>query len=489
MDGPAHLYNSNIVLNLIKGNNAISEFYSFNNLPIPNWTSHFILTVLMSFLKPWLAEKILITLYVTGMALSFRYFVNTLNPQNISLSILIFPFIYSFLFHLGFYNFSISFVLFFLTFSYWLNIYNSKNPWKFLLLFILFAFTYFSNLLIFGFLTLVIVLYIIYFSYEKFLESKDLNMSIKFFYRKLLTLIILALPYFVLLLIFSLNVKFYALEGGYSFKELFKWINDARPFIVYDYLGEEIITEQYFHILIILLILSFVINFKEAKNNNIKYNILLIPLTIILLLYITTPNNSGAGMMSYRYCLILFMFGISWIVLRAVNIKFNYFLIIIMLFLHFIMLFKQLNGTLKQLDKDAIVIKQADKYIRENSIVLPINLSDNWLEIHFSNYLGVEKPMIILENYEANVNWFPVRWRRQDFPNVLLEDRNVLSGIGWPNNKESIIKRQIDYVVLYGNLEKLNNAEYAELKELLSTKFKLKYKSENSYLIIFERQT
>jgi len=228
MDEPAHLYNANVILNLLKGNNVISEFYSFNNLPVPNWTSHFMLAVFMSFLKPWLAEKILIILYVAGMALSFRYFVKTLNPQNISLSILIFPFIYSFLFHLGFYNFSISFVLFFLTFSYWLNIYNSKNPWKYLLLFILFAFTYFSNLLIFGFLTLAICLYIIYFSYEKYLESIDLKDSIKFCCKKLLSLIILTLPYFVLLLIFN------SFEGGYSYKELIKWINHARPFIVYD---------------------------------------------------------------------------------------------------------------------------------------------------------------------------------------------------------------------------------------------------------------
>lgn len=147
-------------------------------------------------------------------------------------------------------------------------------------------------------------------------------------------------------------------------------------------------------------------------------------------------------MMSDRYCLILFMFGISWILLRTINVKFNYFIVLVMLTLHFVMLFKHLNGSLKQLDKDAIIIKQADRYIRENSIVLTINFSDNWLEIHFSNYLGVEEPMVILENYEASVSWFPILWNKQNFPIELLTNRNSISSIRGPNIIVLIIKRQ-----------------------------------------------
>ena len=110
MDGPAHLYNSNILNHLIRGNTTLSEFYSINTVPIPNWTSHFLLSIFHIVLPAWLAEKALLVLYVSGMAFSFRFLIKELNPENIPLSILIFPFIYSFLFHLGFYNFSISFI-------------------------------------------------------------------------------------------------------------------------------------------------------------------------------------------------------------------------------------------------------------------------------------------------------------------------------------------------------------------------------------------
>ncbi|GCD77529.1 hypothetical protein JCM31826_10110 [Thermaurantimonas aggregans] len=115
MDGPAHLYNANIIAHLLRENESLSEFYMINKFWIPNWTSHAFLAVLHFIMPAWLAEKILISLYVIGMALSFRFLIKQINTKSVALSIMIFPFMYSFLFHLGFYNFSISFIIFFFT--------------------------------------------------------------------------------------------------------------------------------------------------------------------------------------------------------------------------------------------------------------------------------------------------------------------------------------------------------------------------------------
>lgn len=486
MDGPTHLYNSNILFELLKGNQTLSEFYTLNKLPIPNWTSHFILLLFQSFLPAWVAEKILIVLYVLGMALSFRYLIKVLNPDNTSLSILIFPFIYSFLFHLGFYNFSLSFIFFFSTLGFWLQNNSSTKPSYFLILLLLFTLTYFTNLLIFGFLGLTIGLYILFFSYKEYIRNREFLSAIKFGLKKLGVLFLTSLPGLFLLLIFFANVQFFPSDQSYSIKELIKWINDARPFIVYNYTGEEIITEQFFHILLILLAFSFI----PTKNQNKvmeKVNIIAIPIILILFLLFLTPNGSGAGMMSDRYCLMFFIFGLVLIASRPLNVKLNIVVIPIILFLHIGLIFKHLNGTIKNLDKHAITINNTEKYILKNSIVLPVNFSDNWLEPHFSNYLGVNKPIIILENYEASVGWFPIKWNTELMPKLLLSDKKTISGIQWPSNPESTNVKQIDYVLLIGNQEKINDSKWEELRDVLSVGFTLKYSSPNKYVFLYER--
>jgi len=39
--------------------------------------------------------------------------------------------------------------------------------------------------------------------------------------------------------------------------------------------------------------------------------------------------------------------------------------------------------------------------LQRSCVVLPINYSDNWLSGHFSNYLAIDKPIIVLENMDV----------------------------------------------------------------------------------------
>ena len=134
------------------------------------------------------------------------------------------------------------------------------------------------------------------------------------------------------------------------------------------------------------------------------------------------------------------------------------------------------------------MIANAGSHIKENSLVLPVNMSDHWLETHFSNYLGVEKPMIILSNYEASVDWFPLKWNNVNMPKILLGNQHSISGIKWISNENSSRVRQIDQVVLYGKTEKINDPEWRDLKAELSSDFKITYRSVDNYVIIYEKQ-
>ena len=157
LDGPSHLYNSNLIVNLLFNSEGLSSFYALNPELVPNWSGHFILSVFKSALPAFLAEKILLLTYFIGLPYAFRSLVTQVNAKNILASYLIFPFLYSYPFMLGFYNFSLALGFMLLALSYWLkhqeDIYSS-NKAK-MVMFVLFMLTYFSHLIVFAVLLLI----------------------------------------------------------------------------------------------------------------------------------------------------------------------------------------------------------------------------------------------------------------------------------------------------------------------------------------------
>ena len=362
---------------------------------------------------------------------------------------------------------------------------------SYIFLFVLITLTYFSNTVIYGFLGISLGLYIIYNSYSEYLETKNLSLSLKSSGKRILLLLIVSLPSLLFLGIFLSNVLFFPSDQSLSNRELIKWINDARSFIIFDYVKEETFTTQLFHILLVLFILSII---PWKSNNNETYSlkihkadILIIPIIVSVVLLFITPNGSNAGMMSDRYCLMIFMFGLVWVSARTKVGMISTALVLFAIVLHFGLQYRHIKDTLINLDTDAKTIYSASAYINENSIVLPINLTEHWIEPHFSNYLGVDKPLIILENYEASVGWFPVKWNGEKLPKILLGDKNSVNGITWISNLESESERQVNYILLYGKMNKIDDPSWVDLKEVISTQFKLKFYSKDEYVILYER--
>jgi hypothetical protein len=189
MDGPAHLYNSNLIGHLIKGDcNSITDFFTLNKALIPNWTDHFILSALCFIFPAWIAEKAFLFIYIIGLAFSFRLLIRKLCPGNIYLSIFIFPFAYSLLFHLGFYNYCISFVFLFFSLYFWIKNRNQLIPGNYTILFILINLTYFSNVVTYCYLGMCLGLFTISYELSDYNERKDFKSSIKSVFKKLVFL-------------------------------------------------------------------------------------------------------------------------------------------------------------------------------------------------------------------------------------------------------------------------------------------------------------
>ena len=80
LDGPQHLYNANVLVELLKGNELFRAFFSVNDVIVGYWTGHFFLTFFHLLFPAWLAEKLFLTAYVFAMVFSFRYLVRSMNP-------------------------------------------------------------------------------------------------------------------------------------------------------------------------------------------------------------------------------------------------------------------------------------------------------------------------------------------------------------------------------------------------------------------------
>ena len=119
-DGPAHVYNA-YVLNSMPSTESVllRDYYQVNLALFPNWISHLVLAGLMYIVPPLIAEKILLSLIIGLLPISFFYFLNySTNRTNREINFNLYGFFgflfsYHYLLHMGFYSFSISVPVFF----------------------------------------------------------------------------------------------------------------------------------------------------------------------------------------------------------------------------------------------------------------------------------------------------------------------------------------------------------------------------------------
>ena len=160
MDGAAHLYNARLLLELVfNGGEGLQGYYSLNPEPVPNWTGHLVLMLgMLVGLPAFLAEKVLLLCIGIGLPLAFYSLVKKIRSEAPGpLSLLILPFVYTFLFGLGFYNFTLGLVFFLLTLRQWFSIREQPDFGKYILLFVGIALCYFSHLLSFVMLAIILL--------------------------------------------------------------------------------------------------------------------------------------------------------------------------------------------------------------------------------------------------------------------------------------------------------------------------------------------
>ena len=499
IDGAAHLYNSRLILELIGGSSsAVDQFYQLNEL-VPNLSGHVLVALFMTVLPPFLAEKLFLVIYAVGLPLSFRYLLKSTPSANVLFSYFILPFVYSYLFLLGFYNFSISLVFMFLAIGYWLKRSSEKiSIGSIILLSFLCFLTFTSHLVIYGLLFSFLLAQMATAYIRWFINRREKGRFADVTWLKQLGVLLIAnlIPLFFTGLYFFKRPQTGSNYEFISWAERLMYFTDFRPLIAFNYEIELAYTKVLFPLFILLIVLAglftvrnyFARNKMKSSRNGFFVKLVnqrsFFPAIICLIsftAFLILPDSDGyGGYISVRMALLFLIFVIYWFA-AAIPQKWIAALctpVIIYVVLGLNIYYSKVINGLNPLAKEIVSISDL---IEENSIVIPIDVSNNWLLGHHSNYLGVKKPMVILENYEANSGYFPVKWNTNKAKvNFLREGWSSCSAVYPLTENEDAF--QIDYLFVLGTFSSLSQ----DCQEIISKDqemFEKVYESETSFLI------
>lgn len=416
-DGPSHVYNSFILNRLFSGDALTSEIFMLNPAPEPNWSGHFIMMAANIFFSGNVSERILIGIYIVIFPIFFRRLVLIINPHAAWASYLIFPFIYSFLLHIGFYNFCIGLPVLFLALSYFLKNRNVIRWKQGIILSFLLVLLYFSHifLLMIFFITILIITMQEFFFGNNFFSTR----TIKRFAAKVMPLFLSCLPVIFLSVVFVLRKS--SAEASYesrSFSELIHWLTIAHPVVTLKYDGEE----PFGKIIaactgVLILAMIFLAVKKKASKESFTW---VVCVFIFLLLYFFFPDKfATGGFISMRLLLAFYLFLLLWFATGEFHKRVK--LSAVAVFLSVSGYFLQYHyKELSLLSDEAEEYYSLAEHIKENSVVMPIEYSPNWMHNNLATYLGTRKNILVLDNYEAQEKHFPVLWKDKANPYLLM---------------------------------------------------------------------
>lgn len=462
LDGPGHTYNSSLIMQIIANKPNASDIYQFNSDLMPNWTGHTIMILLNLFFTPHVSEKILLCSYIIALPFSFRMLVRSINPQNIRMTYLIFPFIYSFLLHAGFYNFCIGIVLFFSVFAYWLKNENTLNRKNIFTLSLLLMLIYFSHPFVFVLFCLTVGIRLVYAYFFSVPRSANIH-KIKLF-------LAATLPSLSLLLYFIMDKSNEKFPGEEIYlAERIKHLFLCRPLITLIYDEEKVFSAVMavtFFLLVICLLVQIIRRKAAAGESGWLLSL------IFLIAYLFVPNNmASGGFISIRILLFFYFSLMLWFVSSAIPLfmQTGASVVSICVSLWFL---QYHHSKMKDLDQDAKEYFSVTKEIKNGSLVLPLSYSDNWLHINLYSYIGTVKNITLLDNYEAESPHFPLTWKKGMNPYEIFGksfgDNPPCADI---DKFEPATGKKIDYVIRWRYRNEINDSCTLEINKALVEKY------------------
>jgi hypothetical protein len=408
LDGPAHLYNAHLIAQLLQGNEFLARYLEFSSFPEPNWSGHAIMALLSTFLPANWVEKGLVLIIFTGTAFAFRGLVLSFSERRTWTSLLIFPFLASFTLRIGFFNFSLSIALFLAILVFWNRRMNSFTLGHGILLSALTGLLYFSHALT----TVVCMGSLVLWTAASLLHEQAGRNR---WWRQLGGSILAMLPWLILILLFIGQADDGGIVVHLPASELMHMAWGGVPFTLH--WGPSMQWSARV-LALVIIILSALTIWLAIRQHGLLHVPLVWPLLAVFSLgaFLFMPDKAATGgLISLRYLLFFHLFLVIWLATRPAWPAGTQWMIAPYL-LASLWLVRIDHAFTGELSADVQEIRQVLPYIRDDSAVLPLVYSDYWFHGNFSNYLGTERGILVLDNYEALSQHFPLRWKEANRP-------------------------------------------------------------------------
>lgn len=486
IDGPAHLYNGNLLNQLwFHGKTEILQFFDVNRNLEPNWITHIWYALIGSFFQSFIVEKSVLVFYIIALPYSFRFLIDQIVESKTDTrlsSYLIFPFIYSFPFCMGFFNFCIGIPILFFSIAFWIynrEKYNFSKAFQLLGLTTLLYFTHLFNFLFFGMIIFI-------FEIIQLWKTKQFKNSVRYFQLLFLS----CLPGIIFSALFIFTNKGYEPPKYISKERLLAGLFDLSPIITLSHEKEKTFAVIIFFSLSLLVALAGYNNFINRNKNNEHHSLSWIILSIIfIVLYFTMPDwMVSGGFISIRLALFFFLMIIIWIAASGIPEKLFIAPLTIIMITSFCFLKYHFDET-KKLSMKAEEILLAESRIEKGKTLLPLNYSDNWLHCNLSNYIGAHKFIIVLDNYEATKPHFPFRWKEGQNPYMLIGNFGSKNPCISIEKYELATGHRIDYISRWYYNKEINDSCTKQTTKEIESKFDLLYTSPHHKLELFKRKS
>lgn len=503
IDGPCHLYNAKVLADFSASADLRDYYESWVYLNLrfePNWFGHFFMKMgFAAGLPAYLNEKLLQTFYVLAFALGLRFVIKQLAPKGLFLSSLGLLFAYHHVFQMGFYNYSCSLALMFWTFGYWLRFRDTWTTGRQTGLAALFLALFFCHPvgLMFSFLLIGCAMLALG------LRPVSWTERFGYFRQQVIVAALTALPTLVLFAeyLFAKGMSFR--KSGDSGHQM--WSELARLTSLCTMM--EVERSWTVGVALLFLALLTVAFLGKIRSRSLAWtDVLFGAFLLSLFIYFKQPGSfAGAGIMPIRLQMLPYLVLLLW--LATLNFPKWVQAGTLAITVAFAVLFWSIRLPAHWRASEAVgEYVSCAATIPDKVSVLPLSFDHNgqladgrvvstamWLFVHAAGYIGAEKSIVLLDNYEAHTHNFPLFWREQRDPFVFLP-KDGAGFEGQPpraeflNYKAKTNNANVDYVVTWCLDKKFNGELFTkEIKDQLEQGYELVFSSKNDLARVYRK--